>query len=232
MTGTGGSREKFYFFADGGFNAVRDCETGLFFDVTPDFDEVERSLRRKNEARTHLSLAFKFRQMSVQLVFRDSFAAVELLDAAPDLRVDCIPVFQEPTILFFLGLQQTEQYFLGAAGAGCLKLLLESGLKGRIVDFDVHGLVLQDGIGFSFHRSRGDENVKKMARFLGRGPRFPPVWRVWVIILFSVAGRNQDGALLQDLRARTSERAILRQGSQVPRVQALQGQAEERAPGH
>jgi hypothetical protein len=46
VTGTGGPSEKFYFFADGGFNAVRDCETGLFFDVTPDFDKVERSLRR------------------------------------------------------------------------------------------------------------------------------------------------------------------------------------------
>jgi hypothetical protein len=39
VTGTGGSSEKFYFFADGGFNAVRYCEAGLFFDVTPDFDE-------------------------------------------------------------------------------------------------------------------------------------------------------------------------------------------------
>jgi hypothetical protein len=46
VTGTGGSSEKFYFFADGGFNTLRDCEADLFFDVTPDFDEVERSLRR------------------------------------------------------------------------------------------------------------------------------------------------------------------------------------------
>jgi hypothetical protein len=152
VTGTGGSREKGYFLADGGFNAVRNCEAGLFFDVTPDFDEIERSLRRKNKAHAHLGLAFQIRQVSIQLIFRDSFAAVELLDAAPNLCVDCFPVLQEPTILFFLGLQQTEQDFLDAARAGCLKLFLDSGLKGRIVDFDVHGCTLQKGIGASPYR--------------------------------------------------------------------------------
>jgi hypothetical protein len=35
-----------------------------------------------------------------------------LFDAAPDFCVDYFPVLQEPTILFFLGLQQTEQDFL------------------------------------------------------------------------------------------------------------------------
>jgi hypothetical protein len=152
VTGTGGSREKNDFFADGGFNAVRNCEAGLFLDVTPDFDEIERSLRRKNKAHAHLGLAFQFRQVGIQLIFRDSFAAVELLDATPDLCVDCFPVLQEPTILFFLGLQQTEQDFLDASGAGGLKLFLDSGLKGRIVDFDIHVLSLQKGIGLSFHR--------------------------------------------------------------------------------
>jgi hypothetical protein len=44
VTYSGGSREKSYFFADGRFNAV---EAGLFFDVTPNFGEIERSLRRK-----------------------------------------------------------------------------------------------------------------------------------------------------------------------------------------
>jgi hypothetical protein len=62
--------------------------------------------------------------MSIQLIFRDSFAAVELLDAAPDLCVDCFPVLHEPTILFFLGLQQTEQDSLDAAGS--LKLFLDA----------------------------------------------------------------------------------------------------------
>src|SRR6266403_1752863 len=113
-----GSREKDYFLADGGFNAVRNCEAGLFFDVTPDLDEIERSLRGKNKAHAHLGLAFQIRQVSIQLILRDSFAAVELLDAAPNLCVDCFPVLQEPTILFFLGLQQTEQDFLDAARAG------------------------------------------------------------------------------------------------------------------
>src|SRR6267143_5820841 len=32
LTGTRGSSKKSYFFADGGFNAVRNCEAGLFFD--------------------------------------------------------------------------------------------------------------------------------------------------------------------------------------------------------
>jgi hypothetical protein len=52
--------------------------------------------------------------------------------------VDCLPVLQEPAILFFLGLQQTEQYLLDAAGAGRLKLFLDSCFKGWIVDFEIH----------------------------------------------------------------------------------------------
>jgi hypothetical protein len=152
VTGTRGSSKKSYFFADGGFNAVRNCEAGLFSDVTPDLGEIERSLRRKNKAHAHLGSAFQICQVSIQLIFRDSFAAVELLDAAPDLCVDCFPVLQKPTILFFLGLQQAEQDFLDAGGAGRLKLFLDSGLKGRIVDFDIHVLNLQKGIGLSFHR--------------------------------------------------------------------------------
>ena len=68
--------------------------------------------------RVHLWLAFQFRQVSIQLIFRDSFATIELRDPAPDFCVDCFPVFQKPTVLLFLGLQQTEQNFLDAAGAG------------------------------------------------------------------------------------------------------------------
>jgi hypothetical protein len=90
--------------------------------------------------------------VSIQLIFRDSFATVELFDAALDFCIDYFPVLQEPTILFFLGLQQTEQDFLDAPGAGSLKLFLDSGLKGRIADFDVHGLTLQKGISVSPHR--------------------------------------------------------------------------------
>jgi hypothetical protein len=40
-----------------------------------------------------------------------------------------------------------EQYFLDTAGAGRPKLFLNSGLKGRIADFD--GLGLQKEIGYS-----------------------------------------------------------------------------------
>ena len=46
-------------------------------------------------------IAFQFRQVSIQLIVRDPFAAVELIDAAPDLRVDRVPVFQKPTILLW-----------------------------------------------------------------------------------------------------------------------------------
>ena len=149
---TRGSSEKSHSFANGGFNAVRYRDVGLFFDVTPDFDEIERGLGRKNVAQAHLDLAFQFRQVSFQLIVRDSFAAVELLDAASDLCVDCFPVFQKPAVLFFLGLQQAEQYFFDAARASRLELFFDSRLKSRIVDFDIHGLILQKGIALSFHR--------------------------------------------------------------------------------
>src|SRR5437667_10305641 len=150
VTGTRGSGEKNYLFADVGFNAVRNCEAGLVFDVTPDFNKIESGMRRKNVAHAHLGLAFQLGQVSIQLIFGYSFVAVELIDAAPDLCVDCLPVLQEPVILFFLGLQQTEQDLFYAGRTGRLKLFLESGLKGRIVDFDIHVLSLQKGIELSF----------------------------------------------------------------------------------
>jgi hypothetical protein len=73
------------------------------------------------------------------LIFWNSFAAVELFDALLDLRVDCFAVFKKPTILLFLGLQQTQQHFLDAAGGGSPKLFTYSGLNGRITDLDVYG---------------------------------------------------------------------------------------------
>jgi hypothetical protein len=115
VTGTGGSHEKNYFFADGGLNAVRNCEVGLFFDVTPDSTRSSAACGTRTKRTLILGLAFQICQVIIQLIFRDSFAAVELLDAAPDLSVDCFPVLQEPTILFCLDLQQTEQDFLDAA---------------------------------------------------------------------------------------------------------------------
>ncbi len=50
------------------------------------------------------TLVLQIRQVNIQLIFEDSFAAVELLDAAPDLCVNSFPVLHEPTIMFFLGL--------------------------------------------------------------------------------------------------------------------------------
>jgi hypothetical protein len=49
------------------------------------------------------------------------------------------PYSQEPAILFFLGSEQAEQNFFNAAGAGRLELFLDSGLQGRVADFDIHG---------------------------------------------------------------------------------------------
>lgn len=37
---------------------------------------------------------FQIREVSIQLIFRDSFAAVELFDAAPDFCTDYFPVLQ------------------------------------------------------------------------------------------------------------------------------------------
>src|SRR5437762_14061385 len=50
------------------------------------------------------------------------------------------------------------------------------------------------------------------------------------LLSYSQLLENRDGTLLQDLRVRTSERAVFRQRSHNPCVQALPGQAEERAP--
>ena len=84
------------------------------------------------------------------MIFWDTLPTVELLNSAPDRRVDCFPVFQKPTVLFFLGLQQAEQYVLDAAGAGRLKLFFDSGLKSRIMDSDAHGPTLQKQITLTF----------------------------------------------------------------------------------
>jgi len=142
VPGSGCSSKKCDSFSDDGLYPVRRFCVTLLLDVTPDFEEIERSLRRKNVAYAHLGLAFQFRQVSIQSIFGDSCATVELLDAACDLSIDCLAVFQEPAVLFFLGLQQAEQNFLDVAGTGRLKLLLDSGFEGWIVDFDVHDFLL------------------------------------------------------------------------------------------
>jgi hypothetical protein len=139
----------------------RHLKAGLFLDELPDIEEIERSLRRKNVARVHLEFVFQFRQVGIQLVFGDSFTTIELIDTPQDLPVDGIPVFQKPSVLFLLSLQQTQQHFFDAGRAGRSKLLLDSGLQCRIMDFDVHGSILraafqdglQDGNGFPIHRS-------------------------------------------------------------------------------
>jgi hypothetical protein len=71
------------FWANSRRPSARFPEAGLFLAVTPDFDEIERSLWRKTKRTLAWVWLFQIRQVSLQLIFRDSFAAVELFDAAP-----------------------------------------------------------------------------------------------------------------------------------------------------
>ena len=66
--------------------------------------------------RTAVSFRFGFqvRQVSIEVVFGDSMTAVELFDAAPNLRVDRFPVLRKPAVLFLLSFQQADQHFLDA----------------------------------------------------------------------------------------------------------------------
>jgi hypothetical protein len=88
-------------------------------------------------------LAFQLCQVSIQSIFGNSFTTVELIDTTSNLRVSRSAVFQETATLFFLSLHQTEQEFFDAAGTGRPEQLLDSGLKGRIMDFDIHDFILQ-----------------------------------------------------------------------------------------
>jgi hypothetical protein len=80
--------------------------------------------------------------VSVQLIFGNTLAPVKLFDATPNLGVDRGFAFQQPAILFFLCLEQSEQGFLGARCSRRLNLLLDSSFQGPIVDFYVHGRFL------------------------------------------------------------------------------------------
>lgn len=54
-----------------------------------------------------------FREESVELVFRYSFAAIKLRDAALNSGVDGFPVLHQPAVLLLLRLEQMEQGLLG-----------------------------------------------------------------------------------------------------------------------
>src|SRR5271169_3031890 len=56
-----------------------------------------------------LRLGFQVSQVCVELVLRDSLAAVELAYAAPNFRIDGVPDLQEPAVLFFLGIEKPER---------------------------------------------------------------------------------------------------------------------------
>jgi hypothetical protein len=135
-------RQKSESFTNRGFYAIRHYQARLSFDVTPDLYKIHRCLGSKHIAYAHLGLAFQFCQMSIQLIFRNPFTAVESIDTGINLCVNRSSVFQKPAILFFLRLHQTEQDFFDAAGTGRLEQLLDSGLKGRVRDFDVHNFIV------------------------------------------------------------------------------------------
>jgi hypothetical protein len=52
--------------------------------------------------------------MSIQLIFRNPFTPVELIDAGFNLCVNHRSIFQKPAILFFLSLHHVEQDLLDA----------------------------------------------------------------------------------------------------------------------
>src|SRR6266496_1461517 len=110
---------------------------------------ISSTSRQERSARS-FGLGLQFRQVGVQLVLRDSLATVQLLNAAPDLRVDRFPALGKPAILLLLCFQQAKQHLFNAGGAGSLELSLDAGLESRIVDFDVHCPVLHAGSTFSF----------------------------------------------------------------------------------
>jgi len=120
------------------FNAVGHVNAGLLLDVPPDLEKIDRCLGGENVATLHSGGVFQISQVCVQPVFRDSLAAVELLYAAPDFRIDGVPVLQEPAVLFFLGIEKPQQCLLCAGCAGGLYLFLHSGFEIRVSDFDLH----------------------------------------------------------------------------------------------
>ena len=65
MAGTWSSCQKSNSFQDGRLNLIRNCNTSMFFDVLPNFDEIECGLGRQDIRRRHLRLAFQSFQMSI-----------------------------------------------------------------------------------------------------------------------------------------------------------------------
>jgi hypothetical protein len=69
-------------------------------------------------------------EVGVQLIFRNSLDSVKLIDAALDLGIDGVFVFQQPAALFFLCFEKAEQRFLWAGCPGGLNLFLDASLQG------------------------------------------------------------------------------------------------------
>ena len=89
-------------------------------------------------------LCLLFPQVSVEPVFRYPLTAVELRDAAPNFCINCISVVHKPPVLLLLRFEEMQQHLLGTGGAGRVNLPLDSGLQGRIMDFDMHGSIVAE----------------------------------------------------------------------------------------
>ena len=86
-------RKENDFVSDGGFNLVRHFTAGFLLHTARFGQDRARPLAKEYSAAS-FRLSFEFRQVCVQLVFRDSRTPLKLLDTAPDLRMDRFPILQ------------------------------------------------------------------------------------------------------------------------------------------
>jgi hypothetical protein len=108
VPGSGRARQKNDLLPNGAFNPIGNSSGCSVLKIAPDFNEIERGFRRQNIAPHLIGLRFLFRQVGVQLVFRYALATVELRDATPNFRVDCVSIFHEPPILRFLRFEEMQ----------------------------------------------------------------------------------------------------------------------------
>ena len=71
-------------------------------------------------------------------MFRNSFAALKLLNPALDLRFVGFAAFLQPTVLLLRCLQKMKQHFFDASRTSELELFLESRSDFIVTDFDIH----------------------------------------------------------------------------------------------
>ncbi len=102
MSGPGHACQKNDLLANGPFDPFGNFNTGFLLQIAPDLNKIERGFRRENLAPHLFGLCFLFRQVSIQLVFRNALATVKLRNTAPNFCVDCVSIVDKPSILFLL----------------------------------------------------------------------------------------------------------------------------------